>query len=609
MGAVGSARGAAWLAALLAAANFVSASAEEKACEQEPIRAEERSWYLFYVLSFVGVYLVICGICVYVIYEERRRKRSAIWRNNRCVPRAGGRGWGAVRVERPWPARTRGPWPAPASGAAFSRRRFSTPLRLSRRRRAAFPHRRLRRGTPWRRIQVTVSLVFGAIFRAASVPDYRQGHYDEVFRVFKDVFWITAFLLIILYWAELQNFAFQQNKRSVDRLRPRLYGLIVAFAVVRVAQGVFKALDINVALLICYALTISFLAFVFVYGGVRPRVGTHHPLLPRFAAAVAQPPHSPVPAAAVAQVHGIGLLKKIKTLADRTAKQGAMKAKLRRLTKFVVLEVAFAALWMLAWLVRNVGYGDSKCKDEFDEEEPRNWCECSETLWFLLKLVEKTLEICLMGVLCMLIVAPKSERNARSGSGSQSGATARSTATGRAAPVSAERSMSVRAGHASAHTHTHTSPVARLTLSPPLHPCPQSSKKNPLFGSSNGTELPGANNPELYSSYCSKAVGRVRVAPCRCRPCFRPSPPVLRRGVRRPTALGLTPHPVSPRRRCPRCASLWRRPRLEPRRTKRWGVWGPSPRRRSSWSQHRGASDGAAVQSASSSYPHRRVDC
>lgn len=138
-------------------------------------------------------------------------------------------------------------------------------------------------------------------------------------------------------------------------------------------------------------------------------------------------------------MHGIGLLKKIKTLADRTAKQGAMKSKLRRLTKFVVLEVGFATLWMLAWLVRNVLFGSAKCNDDFDPEEPRNFCECSEMLWFLLKLVEKTLEICLMGVLCMLIVAPKNERS-KAGSSSQAGAAAKTSPPSRASPVSAARS-------------------------------------------------------------------------------------------------------------------------------------------------------------------------
>lgn len=124
--------------------------------------------------------------------------------------------------------------------------------------------------------------MFGALFRAASFPDLDNLPkpflwVEETLRVFKDIFWISAFLLIILYWVELQTFAFQQNKRSVDKLRPRLYAMIIAFTIVRVAQGGlkvaddYKATNVTVALYVCYALTISFLAFVFVYGGVRGR--------------------------------------------------------------------------------------------------------------------------------------------------------------------------------------------------------------------------------------------------------------------------------------------------------------------------------------------------
>lgn len=127
------------------------------------------------------------------------------------------------------------------------------------------------RPLPARSIQVAACLIFGAFFRAASFWDFPKSlsGLEEILRVLKDIFWITAFLLIILYWVELQQFAFQQHKRGVNELRPRLYGMILFFTVTRVAQGVAKIVEVKAFLYVCYFLTVSFLACVFLYAQVR----------------------------------------------------------------------------------------------------------------------------------------------------------------------------------------------------------------------------------------------------------------------------------------------------------------------------------------------------
>mmetsp|Transcript_11244 Transcript_11244/g.35858 ORF Transcript_11244/g.35858 Transcript_11244/m.35858 type:complete len:488 (+) Transcript_11244:149-1612(+) len=236
------------------------------------------------------------------------------------------------------------------------------------------------------RIQVAFCITVGGAFRAASFYDFPTSleAVEEMLRVFKDIFWVAAFLLIILFWVELQKFALQQNKRSVDKLRPRLNAMIIFFAVVRLCQGIFKVTKVKPLLYLCYLVTALFMAGVF----------------------------------AVAQVYGVRLLRKMRKLA-MNKRASVMQAKLRRLTFFIVLETLFAFAFIVSWGTRTFFFSDKKCKDD---QQDNNWCDCDPTTWFLLKLVEKTIEVALLGVLCALMVAPSKDRRRHQGGGSGAGA-------------------------------------------------------------------------------------------------------------------------------------------------------------------------------------------
>jgi len=86
----------------------------------------------------------------------------------------------------------------------------------------------------------TISL--GAIVRALSFVDLTEVYNgcvaEEVFRSIKDICFLTSFLLIVLFWVELQNSV--QRRGNIDEYRPWLYGILSVYSLLRVLNSIFS---------------------------------------------------------------------------------------------------------------------------------------------------------------------------------------------------------------------------------------------------------------------------------------------------------------------------------------------------------------------------------
>lgn len=202
--------------------------------------------------------------------------------------------------------------------------------------------------------QVIVCLCFAGVLRALSFVS-NNCVYEEVMRSFKDIFITAAYLLIVMFWIELQKFV--RSMDSVTKLRPYLYAIMVVFAILRIMQSVSDLFLSSTLKNIFSGGCILVFLFITVLG----------------------------------MVYGISLLKKMGQM-----KKSDMKARLAKLTRFMILVAIVLGVWIIWYGIRTVGFGKKK--------DTHPW------LWFYLKLIDKFLEWCLQFTLCltMLTKAKKS---------------------------------------------------------------------------------------------------------------------------------------------------------------------------------------------------------
>lgn len=197
--------------------------------------------------------------------------------------------------------------------------------------------------------QVIICLALGCLCRILSFIEV-DCIYEETFRALKDVFFVSGFVLIVIFWIELQKFV--RSMQSVQKLRPWLYGIMCVYVVFRVASA---AAD----LFINSTMKNLFLGVCIIMYAVLMGLGLYY---------------------------GVALLRKMGEM-----KRGDMKARLQKLTRFIVLENIILVIFMLAFLVRNGIFSKSKKDDPW--------------LWWYLKLIEKILEYFSIMILCLTMTS------------------------------------------------------------------------------------------------------------------------------------------------------------------------------------------------------------
>lgn len=203
------------------------------------------------------------------------------------------------------------------------------------------------------RYQVVFCLAVGATVRALSFID-ADCVTEEIFRFLKDVFWMAAFVLIVLFWVELQTRV--QRMSGIEKLKPYLIGIMSMYCFFRfltsLAELYFEGLKNAFN-----GLTVLIYLSVMVIG----------------------------------QYYGQKLLKKMSQIANKE-----FKAQLIRLTIFIILENIVLLLLLGAFVIRTFFFSSAK------DDKP--W------LWFWLKTVEKVLEVISIIVLCLTMVGKSSAK-------------------------------------------------------------------------------------------------------------------------------------------------------------------------------------------------------
>lgn len=216
------------------------------------------------------------------------------------------------------------------------------------------------------RLQVVTFLALGSFVRSISfIP--ANCITEQVLFFFKDVLFWTSFVLIIVFWVELQKYVRQMQ--TIQALRPVLLCVIGVFFLCRIGMLAFELLPHlkdtdaseeeiasrkklkSLGRNICQGGTI-----IIILGLVG--VGVYY---------------------------GCKLLRKMGALSKDT-----MRTRLRKLTYFILLEVSVYGVFLLSWLARQTQSGTK-------EEEP--W------KWFALKCWEKVLEFLGQLVLCLTMVS------------------------------------------------------------------------------------------------------------------------------------------------------------------------------------------------------------
>ena len=181
--------------------------------------------------------------------------------------------------------------------------------------------------------QVVLCLAVGSFIRIFSFLEVNCV-YEEVFRSLKDVFFVMAFVLVVLFWIELQTG--MRAMKSIQRLRPYLIAVMVIYAIFRILASIAD-------LFISGGVKNMFMGVcILIYGSIM----------------------------ALGLWFGVQLLGKMKTM-----KRSDIQARLQKLTRFIILENLVLVVFLFAYLIRTVVFKKAK------EDDP--W------LWFYLKLIEK----------------------------------------------------------------------------------------------------------------------------------------------------------------------------------------------------------------------------
>lgn len=213
------------------------------------------------------------------------------------------------------------------------------------------------------RLQVITFLAVGSFVRAFSFIPTRNCVAEGILRCLKDVLFVVAFTLIVLFWVELQKYVRQMQ--TIKALRPALLTCIASYTFFRVMVFVFEIAGSGTGRNVFRGLTIM------IYLGV---VG-------------------------VGLVFGLRLLKKMKSM-----KKGNMKARLAKLTYFIILEVLLYGLFLIVWTTRQLLQKQLKTGEVEDE-----WTN----FWF--KFFEKIFELASQLVLCLTMTTSSKGKEPSSG--------------------------------------------------------------------------------------------------------------------------------------------------------------------------------------------------
>lgn len=206
---------------------------------------------------------------------------------------------------------------------------------------------------PTNRYQVLFSLTLGAFFRAFAFLG--SGCEIQALLAFlKDVFWLAAFVLIVLFWVELQTQV--QRMQGIEKLKPYLIGILSFYTGVRLLAALSQLFfpKFKNAL---NALTILVYVSIMVIG----------------------------------QYYGQQLLAKMKQMSDKEFKKQLMK-----LTLFIILENITMVILLIVFLVRTYGFQTAKFREPWK--------------WFWLKLLEKVMELLSIIVLSLTMLGDSGKK-------------------------------------------------------------------------------------------------------------------------------------------------------------------------------------------------------
>lgn len=196
------------------------------------------------------------------------------------------------------------------------------------------------------------------------------------------MFWFTAFVLIVLFWVELQTQV--QRMQGIEKLKPYLIGVHHVCVCHFLCLFIPRCFPPPSAVLVTYG---CFRFLTLIANLWAPKLSVAANLLTILVY---------LSLMIVGQYYGQQLLKKMKQMSDKE-----FKAQLMKLTLFIILENAVLVALLICYVIRTFSQGKAKFQKPWE--------------WFWLKLLEKTFETMSIIVLSLTMLGDSKKGAAKGG--------------------------------------------------------------------------------------------------------------------------------------------------------------------------------------------------